>query len=88
MSTPAQDAEKKAIDFLVTDLRQSLNDPDFPRWKATAEALFKRYARLRTITTRPLGSNWPGDSSQVVDEVLSMIERKITAAEEVLGLTD
>jgi len=88
MSIPAEHIERKAVDFLVVDLHQSMDDPDFPEWKARLEQMFKRYFKLREVTTNPLGSGWPGDSSAVVDDVLDMLERKIKAAEEVLGLTD
>jgi hypothetical protein len=76
--------ERMAIDYLVEDLGQDVDDPDFPRWKERCTDLFRRYKPLADRCAKPLGVGWPDDDSEVVDECLDMLERKIKAAEDIL----
>jgi hypothetical protein len=73
-----------AIGYLVDDLNADVNDPDFPRWKDRCTGLFRRYRPLSEKCPRPLGTGWPDDNSEIIDECLDMLERKIKAAEEML----
>jgi hypothetical protein len=74
-----------AIDYLVADLGADVDDPDFPRWIERCTDLFRRYRPLAEKCSRPLGTVWPGEQTEAIDEALNLLERKIRAAEEILG---
>lgn len=74
-----------AQDFLIEDLGASPDDPDFPKWKSRTVELFKRYRKLTPKCPKPLGSEWGDEYCETVDATLDKIERKIRAAEDVLG---
>ena len=76
-----------ARSFLLEDLKVSRNDPDYPRWERRCVGLFTRFDTLNKLCPRPLGDAWADEIPKNTDEQLDMLERKIKAAEETLGLT-
>jgi uncharacterized Zn finger protein (UPF0148 family) len=84
---PSEAIEHQAVTFLAKTLKADVDDPDFPRWKKKAEDLFTRYHKLKVLMTKPLGEGWKDEDQSSVDGWLDLIERKISAAEDILGLT-
>lgn len=74
-----------AQDFLIKYLGASADDPDFEKWLGRTIELFKRYRKLTPKCPKPLGSEWGDEYCEAVDATLDKIERKVKAAEDVLG---
>lgn len=74
-----------AQDFLVEDLGALPNHPDFEKWMGRCIGLFRRYRALTGKCSKPLGSEWGDEYCEAVDAMLNEIERKVKAAEDVLG---
>ena len=75
-----------ATDWLATDCGCDPNLPEFEPRIQKATALFKRYWFLKSLMDTPIVV-WPEDLSDDVDFIMNKIDEKLTAAEEVLGVT-
>lgn len=85
MNPPDEIFEHMAVDWLATDLGFDSNLPEFEQRKKKATALFRRYWLLKSFMDKPIVV-WPEDLSEDIDFILGRIDKKLTAAEEVLGI--
>lgn len=86
MDFPDELFEHMAVDWLANDLGEDPDSPEFRMWVKRATVLFGRYQRLKLFMDKPI-TVWGDEETSNIGVILDTIDKKLTAAEEVLGLT-
>jgi len=86
MDFPDELFEHMAVDWLANDLGKDPDSAEFKVLVKRATVLFGRYQRLKLFMDKPI-TVWGDEETSDIGVILDTIDKKLTAAEEVLGLT-